>query len=233
MRVDPMRFGISTCYLLRDRGTVLIDAGIALFESKLAGRLRAVAVQPREISLVVITHGHFDHAGLAVALRAATGAEIALHRADVPLVEEGRVTVPPATTRWGRWSVRAFRPLLRRVWRLPRFRPDLVFGDEGLDLHERGIPGRVVFTPGHTPGSVSIVLDSGEAFVGDLAMNRLPLTVRPSLPIYADDIDEVRRSWAKLCGLGVHTVFPAHGAPFPIGALDRQLAASCRSERLA
>jgi len=49
------------------------------------------------------------------------------------------------------------------------------------------------------------------------------LTARPSLPIYADDMDAVKRSWEKLRGLGARTIYPAHGKPFPIAALDRQI----------
>jgi hydroxyacylglutathione hydrolase len=225
MRVDAVQVGFDTCYLLRDRGTVLVDAGGARFRAAFDSRLVSLGVGPRAIGLVVITHGHFDHAGLASEIRDATGATIALHRGDVPLVAEGRITVPAGTTRWGRMSVRLFRPLFRRIAKLPPFTPDLVLGDDGLDLAPHGIPGRVVYTPGHTAGSVSVVLDTGEAFVGDLAMNRLPLTIRPSLPVYAEDVAEVRRSWAKLRALCVRTVYPAHGRPFPIEALDRELAA--------
>jgi hydroxyacylglutathione hydrolase len=43
--------------------------------------------------------------------------------------------------------------------------------DEEMDLLEFGVNGRIVHTPGHTSGSISLLLDSGEAFVGDLAIN--------------------------------------------------------------
>ena len=57
---------------------------------------------------------------------------------------------------------------------------DLVVEDE-LSLRDHGIPGTVLHTPGHSPGSLSVVLDTGEAFVGDLAMNGPPLTRKPDL----------------------------------------------------
>ncbi len=224
MGIAGIPLGFGTCYLLRDRGTVMVDAGGSGMGGAFARRLGRLGVAPHEIALVVITHGHFDHAGSANEIRAATGASLAIHRGDLPLVEEGRLTVPPGTTRWGRVSLRMFLPLFKRFEKLPPFKPDLVLGDQGLPLNEHGIAGRLVFTPGHTAGSVSVVLDSGVALVGDLAMNKLPLTVRPSLPIYAEDTDAVRRSWATLRGLGVRTIYPAHGKPFPIEALDRQLA---------
>jgi glyoxylase-like metal-dependent hydrolase (beta-lactamase superfamily II) len=97
--------------------------------------------------------------------------------------------------------------------------------DEVFSLVDFGIPGRAIPTPGHSPGSVSILLDSGEAFVGDLAMNRLPLRRSPGLPIFADDPDEVIRSWHRLLELGVKIVYPAHGKPFPADVMRRVLGA--------
>jgi glyoxylase-like metal-dependent hydrolase (beta-lactamase superfamily II) len=60
--------------------------------------------------------------------------------------------------------------------------------DSGLPLNDYGISGRIVYTPGHTKGSISVVLDSGEAFVGDLAMNKIPLRLNAGLPTLAEDI---------------------------------------------
>jgi hypothetical protein len=55
-------------------------------------------------------------------------------------------------------------------------------------------------------------------------MNALPLALRSSLPICADDLAAVKLSRAKLRSLGARTIHPALGRPFPIGALDRQVA---------
>ena len=68
---------------------------------------------------------------------------------------------------------------------IPATRVDVKIGNEGMSLYDYGIPGRVVYTPGHSSGSISVLLESGEAFVGDLAMNKLPLRATPGLPIFA------------------------------------------------
>ena len=73
------------------------------------------------------------------------------------------------------------------------------------------------------PGSVSVLLDAGEAFVGDLAMNRFPLRFFPGLPIFADDLDAVTASWQLLLAQGARTVYPAHGKPFPAEVIQRAL----------
>lgn len=99
---------------------------------------------------------------------------------------------------------------------IPVCEVDLVLGDEGLYLQEYGIPGKIIHTPGHTAGSVSVVLETGEAFVGDLAMNKFPLGLGPGLPIFAEDIQAVKESWKLLLEQGVEKVFPAHGKPFSV-----------------
>ena len=71
----------------------------------------------------------------------------------------------------------------------------MALDDQGLSLKKYGIAGKVISTPGHTYGSISLVLESGEAFVGCLAHNRPPFVLKPKLPIYAKDIDQLKESW--------------------------------------
>ena len=97
-------------------------------------------------------------------------------------------------------------------------------GDEGLSLGEYGIPGQVVHTPGHTLGSVSVLLETGEAFVGDLAMNAFPLRLGPGLPVLAEDNQKVKESWVRLLDMGAKIIFPAHGKSFSVGVIEKALA---------
>jgi hydroxyacylglutathione hydrolase len=103
--------------------------------------------------------------------------------------------------------------------RAPIIEADLLLGDEGLDLEPYGVSGRIVHTPGHSPGSVSVLLPSGEAFVGDLAMNGPPMCLRPSFGIFADRPEQVPASWRRLVAMGARVAYPGHGNPFPVSAL--------------
>jgi glyoxylase-like metal-dependent hydrolase (beta-lactamase superfamily II) len=99
---------------------------------------------------------------------------------------------------------------------------DILLGDDDFDLGAYGIPGRVLHTPGHTLGSVTVLLESGEAFVGDLAMSARIMRMKPGPPIFAEDIKMVMQSWKKLRESGVRKIYPAHGRPFPIEVLDEE-----------
>ena len=65
-----------------------------------------------------------------------------------------------------------------------------------------GIAGEIVPTPGHSDDSVSLVLDSGEAFTGDLTHPQMA---------GEDELEMVKASWRGLRDLGAVTVYPGHG----------------------
>jgi len=107
-------------------------------------------------------------------------------------------------------QAKAFLPLIR----IPPTEVDVVLGDEEVSLAKYGITGKVVHTPGHSSGSVSVLLETGDAFVGDMAMNKFPLRLSPGLPIFAEDWEQLMESWELLLASGAKTIYPSHGEPF-------------------
>lgn len=217
-----LTLGVDNCYLIEAEPCVLVDGGAPGQVRGFARQLEALHIALSRIGLIALTHAHWDHIGSARALVDLTGAKLAVHAHERHIVEQGLKSMPPAVTPWGRIFGAALRSFLPFIAIAPA-RVDIVIGDEGLSLEPYGIRGRDIFTPGHSPGSLSIVLDSGEAFVGDLAMNGLPLTRRPNLPIFAEHLAAVEASWRQLLALGVRTVFPAHGRPFAASIIQRRL----------
>jgi glyoxylase-like metal-dependent hydrolase (beta-lactamase superfamily II) len=100
---------------------------------------------------------------------------------------------------------------------------DLVLGGDEFSLSDYGIDGSVIHTPGHSSDSVSLLLGTGEAFVGDLAMNGLPMRIGAGVPIFADDVGVVRESWRMLIDRGAKVFYPAHGKPFAVDRLKGML----------
>ena len=220
VRIDTVRVGVTNTYLIRDRGAVLIDPGGPRAGRAVVRRLHRVIEDPRAVRLIVVTHGHFDHVGAAHEVREATGAPLAIHRGDAGWVASGTFQWPDGVTPWGKFFRRVLGPAMIPFVRFKAIEPDLIITDEGLDLTPYGVAGRVVHTPGHSPGSVSVLLAGGEAFVGDLTMNGPPMCLKPSFGIFAHQPEVVPQSWRRLLDLGATTIYPAHGRPFPSSALS-------------
>jgi hydroxyacylglutathione hydrolase len=210
-------------FLIRGRGgCVLVDTGnpgkadriLARLAAHTSTSLSAGGVAPHDVRLILITHGHVDHFGSAAELRERTGAPVAIHALDADAVRQG--IHQPDSLHPTSWPI----DLLLRIPlplfpdRAPAFEPDIVFEEEWR-LDQYGVAGQVILTPGHTPGSVSVLLDSGEAIVGDLAMGQLMSIIhRPGLPIVAWDLERNRESVRRLVALSPRVVYVGHGGPF-------------------
>ncbi len=222
LSIHPIKLGFDCCYLIRDAGCIMIDGGSPGQAEGFRQALTEMSLNPRDIKLVVLTHGHWDHIASAQAIQSITGARLALHRQEKDWLEQSLKPQPPGVTAWGR-VLRAMLGLYVVSVRIPPAKVDVILDDEPFSLAEYGIPGRIVSTPGHSRGSVSIVLETGDAFAGDLAMNEFPLRLSPGLPIFAEDMRQLRQSWQALLDAGVKTIYPAHGAPFPADIMRRAL----------
>lgn len=220
--VYPIRLSFTNCYILQEQGTVIVDTGRAGTMPAFARAVRNSPINRIEDALLVLTHGHWDHVGSAREIQAFTGAQLAVHRQDRSMVEAGRAVIPPGATAWGRVVAAALGAVAPRLG-FPPAQVDVELGDEDLSLAPFGIPGRILYTPGHSLGSVSVLLENGDAFVGDLAMNWIALRLTPGLPVLAEDMHLVRSSWRRLLHEGARVIYPAHGRPFPAEVIRRAL----------
>jgi hydroxyacylglutathione hydrolase len=200
-----------------DEGSILIDTGNPGKVDLILERLAKHGVAPGDIRLILLTHGHTDHFGSAAALRERTGAPVAIHALDAEAVRQG-IHLPG--------SLQPTVPLIAPVIRIsalrnlavperaPAFEPDIVYEEEWR-LEEYGVAGRVIHTPGHTPGSVSVLLDSGEAIVGDMVISGFLRLLRwPRLPIVAWDLERNWESLRWLLDLSPRVIYTSHGGPF-------------------
>ena len=102
--IHQIPLGLTNCYLIRDEGTVLVDGGQPKNIRKFLKTLSSLAIEPREISLILLTHCHWDHIGSAAEIKTLTGARLAIHRngRDFMEKEELKMVPPPATYFWWR-----------------------------------------------------------------------------------------------------------------------------------
>lgn len=205
--------GASQSYLIQDKGAIMIDVGAPKKIKNFIKGIEQAGIKPNDIKLIIPTHGHWDHIGSAKDIKEITGARIAMHHREKEWLEKAQKHVPPAVTLWGHIISKTLGFLLPLI-HFPAAKVDIILEDEDFSLTEFGISGKIIYTPGHSPGSVGVLLETGDAFVGDLAMNSFPLRLSPGLPIFADDIQEVKDSLKLLLDKGATKIYPAHGKSF-------------------
>ena len=206
----PFIFNVSVnCYLVRTGdGFILIDTGRTNKRGAIEKELESAGCQPGNLSLIVLTHGDFDHCGNAAYLRKKFGTQIAMHKDDSGMVERGDML-------WNRNKqnilIRIVFKLFFRLSKSDRFKPDL-YVDEGYDFSGYGFDAEVLDIPGHSKGSIGILTASGDLFCGDLLAN----VDKPEIWSIIDDSVAAHASVEKLKRLQINAVYPGHGQPFPM-----------------
>lgn len=212
--------GMTNCYLIKEEGVVMVDGGWPDKGEAFRKQLEELSIAPQDIGLLLATHGHWDHVGSASDIKDLTGCEVAINQREKDWLEHGLKPQPPGLTPWGK----IFAVLLNVAAPLFSLSPtsvDLVLEDEDFSLESYGIHGTVLHTPGHSSGSMSLLLDSGDAFVGCVAMNGLPYRIGPGMPCFGDDLSALKESWRLLIDRGAKQIYPAHGKPFQAEVLAR------------
>ncbi|MEW2371930.1 MBL fold metallo-hydrolase [Streptomyces sp. NPDC048387] len=198
-------------YLLLGRRPVLVDAGTPGSGRRIHDQIAAHGVDPTDVSLIVVTHGHIDHFGSAAELHRLTGAPVAGHIADLGPFRTGQVREPYLPTGpMGRLMARN-KDLHARV---EPFEPDVLVTGE-TRLEDFGIQARIMPTPGHTAGSVSVLTDHGDLVAGDLIANSFFGLVRgrPANPPFHDDPLLNLASLREMLALDPAALHVGHGTP--------------------
>jgi glyoxylase-like metal-dependent hydrolase (beta-lactamase superfamily II) len=169
--------------------TLLVDAGWPDTLPMMRHTSKRMDIRLEDIQYQLVTHYHPDHAGLAEDLKRLGVRLIVLDTqlAGIPLLS---TYVKPQDN----------------------YTPIEIAGSIVLSEQESraflagvGIQGEIISTPGHSDDSVTLVLDEGLAFTGDLTS---PLLVPD------DPADLAYQSWEKIHTKGVHTIYPGHGPAF-------------------
>ena len=201
----PLR-GVNAYLVRGDKGSVLVDTGFPGMEDTILDKLSKSGVSPEEISLILLTHGHPDHAGSAAALKKRLGVPVAIHAQEADWARTGLSEIPQPIRLFGRLVKAITKP------EFPSFEPDILL-EEGTTLKEYGLTGEILHTPGHSPGSISLLLPDGDTLVGDVMAGGFVRENKPDYPFLAEDVPLVRKSIQKLMGRAPARLYFGHGKP--------------------
>ena len=225
-----LNLGITKAYLLPcSKGYLLIDTGYESDYKKFRRKLKKTGIGIDQIKYLLLTHYHDDHCGYANNLKNEFGIPLIVQKRSVPLLARGN----SAEEEEGYYITRRMR-LLFSIFEL--FHKDfkyppvlindedlLVDGDDKNILRALGIHADILYTPGHSADSMSVLYDDGTAFVGDAAMNFLQFAGTHYRPIYYNNLEQTYKSIQRLISAGAETILPAHGNPFSVKKLTNML----------
>ena len=201
---------LSNAFLIASKPAVLIDSGSEPDLVDLDATFAEYGVRRADLGLVVITHAHADHASLADILQRTTHAQIMLGSGDVVQAHNGR------NDELKPYNFTAAFLKLCLPMDFPGFSPDVVVSDV-VDLKPWGLDGQAIQMPGHTAGSVVVVLPNHAAFVGDEILGgTLGGAFFPRDPgehYFQADPDKNRENIKKLVDMGIETFYLGHGGP--------------------
>ena len=185
-------------FLLAGETITLFDTGVAGCENTIFDYIRSIGRDPREISLIILTHSHPDHVGAARAVQQATGCSVMAHPAERAWIEDVNLQ------NWER-PMPGFFTLVGGSVQLDHELVDSdIIDPDGTE--EYGL--QVFHTPGHSAGSISLLLQGeGALFCGDA------VPVEGDLPVYDDARGSVR-SVKKLKAIrGIHVLLSSWDEP--------------------
>ena len=224
--------GVNSYLLTTDTGYVLIDTGGHLTMDKIFDNRRIILLDALEKSgctkdnlrLILLTHGDNDHTSSAAFLRTQFNAPIAMHPDDLPLVDNPTLSLWMSSFQYRSPIYKlVFKLLKGKITKLTQktleefepFQPDFLLSD-GMSLKDYGIDGTILHLPGHTNGSVGLLLSDGSLIAGDTLAN----SGKPSAAVNALDFNKMYKSIETLRSKSIQRVFPGHGNPFDFKELN-------------
>lgn len=208
---------INAFILINSQGCILIDTGLPNTERKIDDALKKLNLTFTDIKLIIITHAHIDHAGNAAKIKSLSGAQVMAHNGDLPYYR-GEKKMHFCSTGW-------FGRIFSKTGAIQKpykeFEPDILLtSKDKFNLNQYGIDGEVISTPGHTEGSISVVIENDKAVVGDLISSGILLggiirTKTAKRPPFEENPLQVSQELQSIADKGVKTFFMGHGGPLP------------------
>jgi glyoxylase-like metal-dependent hydrolase (beta-lactamase superfamily II) len=199
-RIDGM--GMVNAYaIVADDGVTLVDTGFRGKTKVILDYLHDAGFEPSDVHTIVLTHGDTDHIGNVAELKAATGAQIAIHEADAPTL-----TGEPYERAKGFMGTTF--GLLRKVAKAKPLVPDVLLHDgdtiSGFTVHHFA---------GHTLGSIWLSREDGVVFSGDTLLGDSKGKATPPTKAIAYDYAEALAAAEAIEATRYTLLLPGHGEP--------------------
>jgi len=198
--------GRSNVFLVNNREkNILVDTGPGRVWKKLDNRLKSLHIS--SIDYLLITHAHYDHAENALKLKTRYKAKVIAHKIEAEDLNSGGNWKVDGTNVFTRFLIKVLSKSSAGKMSFESCSTDLLV-EESMDLTGMGFNAYILHTPGHTSGSISLIVDDEIALVGDCMFG---IFKGSAFPPFALDIRQMIDSWEKLLNTGCRIFLPSHG----------------------
>ena len=185
--IDTIVCGIVNAYLVRgDNASILIDTGTSKYKEKVLE-----CCKNKNIKLIVLTHGHYDHCQNAAYLAYKLNCSVGIARDDMELIENNHKRKVFGKNIWGKMYARLANRNIKKH-KIQEIVPDVILENE-MSLLDYGIDGKIIGLPGHTKGSIGVMLMTGELLVGDAMQNIVAPSATWCFEDYQQSVDSTER----------------------------------------
>jgi hydroxyacylglutathione hydrolase len=204
--------------LIDTGGHTIMDRQFTNRRELLQKALDKAGCSSENIKLLILTHGDNDHTANAVYIRDKYKTKIAMHPGDLPLVENPSLEKLMESYNYRslifkiifKIMKKKIEPITLKILNdFEKFTPDILI-DENFRLSDYNFDAEILNIPGHTIGSIGVLLENKDLIAGDIFVN----SNKPEIAPNASDFKLLKKNIFKLKSLGIKTVYPGHGSPF-------------------
>lgn len=199
-------------------GWVMIDTGYENSYASVLKKLRKMQIKPEQVCYIFLTHAHDDHAGfLEEWMTKHPQTQVVAHQKAIDGLRKGQNGFDGGCSTLMAFLFCQLMALLGNGdHRYPRLSENhlakiIMLNDDNRARIEDVLNGKILFTPGHTTDSISLLVEDN-LFCGDAAMNGIPSSHK--ITIWVEDKAEFEKSWNTILASGAKKIYPAHGSPF-------------------
>jgi hydroxyacylglutathione hydrolase len=214
--------GRSNVFLIcRGEFNILVDTSPGSYRKRLDSLLKKLNIS--KIAYLVLTHSHYDHAENASFIKETYGARVIINQDEAGFLERGENIVPKGTNPFSGVLISIFSRLFIRLARYEPCTPDISAGTY-YEFKEAGFNVHIIHTPGHTTGSMSVIVDNEIALVGDAMFGIFRGRI---MPPFGNDKAQIVKSWGTLLDTDCRIFLPSHGKPRLRDTVERNYTKIC------
>ena len=213
-----LKVGITNCYLIEsNNSTILVDSGPKRFSKKAFSLLNSNLKDNKQLNYLLLTHTHYDHSQNAKSICGIYHPKLIVHKSESKFLKTGFTRIPNGTL----WLTKIISNLGNKfapqIAEYDAVNPDIIVDSEYLIETNSGL--KIIETPGHTDGSVSLIIDNEIAIVGDTLFAIFKSTIYPP---FANNESELIKTWEKLLQTPCRIFLPAHGKAIKRNILEKE-----------